>query len=333
MTGKGALLEVENLVVELRTPRGPANALRDVSFSLEKGETLGLIGESGSGKSLTALAIMGLLPETARVSGAIRLEGVELLSMEDDALCRLRGNRMAMIFQEPMSALNPLHPIGRQVAEPLRIHRGLRAAEARHEAARLLDRVGIAQAASKLDAYPHQLSGGQRQRVTIAMALACKPALLIADEPTTALDVTVQAQVLDLIQELVEEADMALLLVSHDLGVIAENAARMMVMYGGTLVESGPTADVFGHLAHPYSRGLFSARPGMAKPPGSRRGARLPTIAGRVPDLIDMPVGCPFATRCPLVLDACRAAPPEPVTMGPGHVARCLRAGERLALS
>jgi peptide/nickel transport system ATP-binding protein len=328
-----ALLEVENLVVELRTPRGPANAIRGVSFSLEMGETLGLIGESGSGKSITALAIMGLLPENARVTGSVRLDGVELLSLPDEALCRLRGNRMAMVFQEPMTALNPLHPIGRQVAEPLRVHRGLGAAEAREEAARLLDRVGIAQAASRLDSYPHQLSGGQRQRVTIAMALACKPALLIADEPTTALDVTIQAQVLDLIQGLVEETGMALLLVSHDLGVIAENAARMMVMYGGTVVESGPTADVFGHLAHPYTHGLFSARPKMGGQPGGGRGVRLATIAGRVPDLIDMPPGCPFAPRCPLAMDACRAALPEPVVMGRGHVARCLRAGERLALS
>jgi peptide/nickel transport system ATP-binding protein len=209
------------------------------------------------------------------------------------------------------------------VAEPLRLHRGLNAAAARAEAVRLLDRVGIAGAARRVDAYPHQLSGGQRQRVTIASALACGPDLLIADEPTTALDVTIQGQILDLIADLVAERGMALILISHDLGVIAENVDRMMVMYGGTVVERGPTAEVFRRMAHPYTRGLFAARPRL----GAARGTRLETIPGTVPDLADLPDGCPFADRCPHVVDACRAAPPPEVPLGAGHGARCIRIG------
>ncbi len=267
------LLEVSGLSVELATHSGPATAVREVGFTLQRGDTLGLIGESGSGKSLTALALMGLLPEGARVHGSVRFDGQELLGLPDAALCRLRGHRMAMVFQEPMTALNPLHPIGRQVAEPLRLHRGLSARAARQEAVRLLDRVGIAQAALRLDAYPHQFSGGQRQRIMIAMALACGPDLLIADEPTTALDTTVQRQILDLIAELVAERGMALILISHDLGVIAQNAARMLVMYGGSVVESGPTEAVFAQVAHPYTRGLLAARPRLGGMTGDTCGA------------------------------------------------------------
>jgi peptide/nickel transport system ATP-binding protein len=228
---------------------------------------------------------------------------------------------MAMIFQEPMTALNPLHTIGRQIAEPLRLHRGLDAAGARAEALRLLQRVQLPQAERRLSAYPHQLSGGQRQRVVIAIALACGPDLLIADEPTTALDVTIQREVLDLIASLVAEDGMALLLISHDLGVMAENVQRMLVMYGGTVVESGPTSDVFRRLAHPYTRGLFAARPRL----GMARGERLATIAGRVPELIEMPPGCGFADRCALAIDACRSAPPPAMPVDAGHVARCIR--------
>ena len=233
------LLEVQDLRVSLNTSRGPADALRGVSFSLQRGQTLGLIGESGCGKSITALALMGLLPEGAQVSGTLRLDGRDLLTLAEDDWCRLRGDRLAMVFQEPMTALNPLHTIGRQIAEPLRLHKGLDAAAARAEALRLLQRVQLPQAAQRLDAYPHQLSGGQRQRVVIAIALACGPDVLIADEPTTALDVTLQREVLDLIARLVAEDGMALLLISHDLGVMAENVQRMLVMYGGTVVESG----------------------------------------------------------------------------------------------
>ena len=316
-----ALLEVENLVVRLGTARGPAEAVRGVSFSLGRGETLGLIGESGSGKSMTALALLGLLPANATVSGQIRLDGRELVGLAEDELCAVRGERIATVFQEPMTALNPLHRVGRQVAEALTVHNRMTRAAAREEAIRLLDRVGLPQARRRAEAFPHQLSGGQRQRVTIAMALACGPDILIADEPTTALDVTIQSQILDLIAELVEERRMALILISHDLGVIAENVDRMLVMYGGSVVESGPTAEVFRRMGHPYTQGLLAARPRM----GATRGTRLATISGTVPDLADIPPGCPFAARCPLAIEACRAAMPAPQMVGPGHVARCIR--------
>jgi peptide/nickel transport system ATP-binding protein len=317
-----ALLEVQNLRVHLQTGRGPVEALRGVSLSIRKGETVGLIGESGCGKSITALALMGLLPDGAQVSGSIRLAGQELTTLDDAAMCALRGRRMGMVFQEPMTALNPLHTVGRQIAEPLRLHKKLSAAAARAEALRLLERVHLPQAAQRLDAYPHQLSGGQRQRVVIAIALACGPDLLIADEPTTALDVTIQREVLDLIAQLVAEDGMGLLLISHDLGVMAQTVQRMLVMYAGSVVESGPTAAVFEHLAHPYTRGLFAARPRL----GLARGTRLATIPGRVPELAGMPPGCPFAERCALAVDACRAGPPPNVEVAPGHWARCLKA-------
>jgi peptide/nickel transport system ATP-binding protein len=315
------LLEVTDLRVTLRTARGPADALREVSFTMERGDTLGLIGESGCGKSITALALMGLLPEGAQVGGSIRFDGTELTALDEAALCRIRGNRIGMVFQEPMTALNPLHPVGRQIAESLRLHKGLDAAAARAEALRLLERVQLPQAARRLDSYPHQLSGGQRQRVVIAIALACGPDLLIADEPTTALDVTIQREVLDLIAELVRESGMGLLLISHNLGVMADRVMRVFVMYGGTVVESGPTAEVFRRRAHPYTQGLFAARPRL----GLARGTRLSTIAGSVPELADLPAGCPFADRCPRVIDACRARLPVAVTVGPQHRARCLR--------
>ena len=321
-----ALLEVSGLRISLPTRRGRALAVRGLDFSLARGDTLGLIGESGCGKSLTALALMGLLPEGAQASGSIRFDGQELLGLDDRALCRLRGNRMAMVFQEPMTALNPVHSIGRQVAEPLRLHQGLTARQAHAEAVALLERVGIAQAAQRLDAYPHQFSGGQRQRIAIARALACGPDLLIADEPTTALDVTLQRQILELIRGLVAERGMALVLISHDLGVIAQTVRRTLVMYGGTVVESGPTRAVFGAQAHPYTQGLFAARPqfGAARVPG----ARLPTIAGTVPELADLPPGCPFAGRCPRTIAACHAALPPAVALGADHEARCIRLGE-----
>jgi peptide/nickel transport system ATP-binding protein len=315
------LLEVADLSVRLQTHRGPALAVRDVSFSLARGETLGLVGESGCGKTITVMALMGLLPENAAVTGSIRFERQQLIGKSDRDMCRIRGDRIGMIFQEPMTALNPVHTVGRQVAEPLRLHRGLSAAAARREAIALLDRVGIADAARRIDAYPHQFSGGQRQRVTIAMALACGPDLLIADEPTTALDVTIQRQILDLIRELVAERGMALMLISHDLGVIAQNVARMLVMYGGSVVESGPTRAVFAHRMHPYSLGLFGARPAL----GTRKGMRLATIAGTVPELVDLPPGCPFAGRCGFTIPECHVTVPPAHEIEPGHHARCIR--------
>jgi peptide/nickel transport system ATP-binding protein len=315
------LLEVSDLSVELQTHRGPAYAVRDVSFSLDAGETIGLVGESGCGKSITAMALLGLLPEHARVTGSIVFEGQQLVGKSEREMCALRGDRIGMIFQEPMTALNPVHTIGHQVAEPLRLHRGLSAAAAHKEAVALLDRVGIPDAARRIDAYPHQFSGGQRQRITIAMALACGPDLLIADEPTTALDVTIQRQILDLIRELVAERRMALILISHDLGVIAQNVRRMLVMYGGSVVESGPTASVFANRMHPYTLGLFAARPGLH----TAKGKRLVTIPGTVPELVDLPKGCPFAGRCRWTIAECDAGLPEAVEVEEGHRARCIR--------
>ena len=321
------LIEVEDLGVRLNTSRGPAEAVRGVSFALKRGETLGLVGESGCGKSVTALALMGLLPESAVISGSIRLDGSELVGLSDANYCKLRGNRISMIFQEPMTALNPMHTIGRQVAEPLRLHTNRSAAQARKEAIALLDRVGLPDAAKRVDAYPHQFSGGQRQRVTIAMALACQPDVLIADEPTTALDVTIQGQILDLIADLVAKRGMSMILISHDLGVIAESVQRMAVMYGGTVVESGATDAVFTRMGHPYTQGLFRARPRL----GARKGTRLKTIAGTVPELADLPSGCTFADRCAIVEDRCRVALPAAVDVGAGHGVRCFRTDVSIA--
>ncbi len=318
-----SLLSLTDLEVELQTPRGPLPALRGVTLSVGRGEAVGLIGESGCGKSLTALAVMGLLPEGARVRGSIRLDGQELTGCDDAELCRLRGRRIGMVFQEPMTALNPLHTVGRQIAEPLRLHRSMSAAQARAEALRLMERVRLPHAARRLDAYPHELSGGQRQRVVIAIALACGPELLVADEPTTALDVTTQREVLDLIAELVQADGMGLLLISHDLGVMADRVQRVLVMYAGTVVESGPTGQVFQQRAHPYTQGLFAARPRL----GLARGTRLATIAGRVPDLAALPPGCSFAPRCPQALPGCSVSVPLPVPVGARHAAACWRAG------
>jgi peptide/nickel transport system ATP-binding protein len=324
------LLEVNDLHLTVPTASGPVAALRGVSFALERGQTLGLIGESGCGKSITALAIMGLLPEGAHATGSIRLAGRELIGLDEAAWCGLRGQRLAMIFQEPMTALNPLMTIGRQVAEPLQLHRGLTGAAARAEALRLLERVRIAKPAQRLGAHPHELSGGQRQRVMIAMALACGPDVLLADEPTTALDATTQGEVLDLLAEVGREDGMAMVLISHDLALMAERAGRLLVMYAGSVVESGSAEAVLDHPAHPYTQGLQAARPrlGMGRLPRQVPGAapawRLPTIPGRVPSLADLPAGCPYAERCPRVTDACHAALPAAVTLSPGHMARCL---------
>ena len=326
LAASAPMLQVESLEVALPGPRGSARALRGVGFALQRGDTVGLIGESGSGKSMTALALMGLLPEGAEAGGSIRFDGRELIGLADAAMCELRGRRLAMLFQEPRTALNPLHRVGDQVAEPLRRHRGMGRSAARAEALRLLERVHLPEPRQRLDAYPHQLSGGQRQRVMIAAALACGPDLLIADEPTTALDVTIQREILDLIAELVGASGMALLLISHDLGVMARSVDRVMVMYGGTVVESGPTAAVFERLAHPYTRGLFGARPRL----GADRTRKLVTIPGRVPELADLPAGCPFADRCPWVVDACRSAPPPPVAIGLAHEVRCIRVDDVL---
>ncbi|MBC6416560.1 MAG: ABC transporter ATP-binding protein [Rhodospirillales bacterium] len=315
-----ALLEVRDLRIEFATPQGPAVILDGVDLSLERGHSLGLVGESGCGKSMTALAIMGLLSGQACVSGTIALDGEDLLALPEPALCRLRGRRISMIFQEPMTALNPVKTLGQQVAEGLRHHLRLGRMEAEARAARLLDRVGLPSQRFPLSLYPHQLSGGQRQRVMIAAAMACGPDLLIADEPTTALDVTTQAQVLDLIAELVESEDLALLLITHDLGVVAEMADTVAVMYSGRIVEAGPATAVFREMAHPYTRGLFAAIP---KGPSDGASAdRLATIPGQVPDPAGRSQGCAFAPRCGQARDLCATEPPVE-SLSAGHWVRC----------
>src|SRR6185437_13004512 len=314
-----ALLEVAGLGVTLASERGTVPILRDIGFTLERGRILGIVGESGSGKTMTALALMSLLPASASASGSVRFDGREILGLDEGALCRVRGDRIAMVFQEPMSALNPLQTVGAQVAEPLRLHRGLGMVKATAEARRLLARVRLPDPGRLAGAYPHQLSGGQRQRAMIAMALACAPDLLIADEPTTALDVTIQAQILDLLVELVEESRMSLILVSHDLAVIVETVDEVLVMYGGTVVERAPVAALLRHRAHPYTQGLFSARPA----PGA--GGALRAIPGSVPEAAALPPGCRFADRCPLAIPACCAVPPPLVAAAPGHEAACIR--------
>lgn len=326
-----ALLEVSDLRVALAVaaPAGRpshaehyAVALLGVSFALHAGRTLGLIGESGCGKSMTALALMGLLPEGAQVSGSIRWRGQELLGQTEAQWCALRGRHMGLVFQEPGTALNPLHTIGRQVSEGLRIH-GASRSEARAGALAALEAVQLPDAAQRMDAYPHQLSGGQRQRVVLATALACKPEILLADEPTTALDVTLQRDVLALLKARVKGDGLALLLISHDLALMAEHADTVCVMYAGLVVESGPTAEVFARLAHPYTRGLLGARTRL----GGALGERLATIPGRVPELGHALPGCPFAPRCPRALAACSQALPELANvqgLADEHAVRCL---------
>ena len=313
------MLAVENLTVALPMAGDLVPVLSGVSFALEKGESVGLVGESGSGKSMTALALMGLLPHGARVAGRIGFDGRDLLAASEPALCALRGRRLGMVFQEPMTALNPLHSIGAQVAEPLRLHEGLSRRQAAARARALLARVGLAPPRVTPEHYPHQLSGGQRQRVVIAIALACGPDLLIADEPTTALDVTVQAQVLDLIAGLAADAGMALLLITHDLGVVSQTVDRVMVMYAGRVVEQGPTRDVFGAMAHPYTRALFAASPHEA-------GGVPAPIPGQVPDPRHRPPGCAFAPRCGRAeADCTTAVPPlRPPGQSAAHLAACI---------
>ena len=315
-----ALLEVDDLQIALPQRGSWLGAVRGLHFSMQAGETLGLVGESGCGKSLTALALMGLLPEGARVQGQVRLDGTDLLALDDRAWQGVRGHRVAMIFQEPMTALNPLHPVGHQVAEPLRRHKRVSASEAQRAAIAVLERVGIPDAGRRARDYPHQFSGGQRQRIMIAMALICEPSLLIADEPTTALDVTVQRQILALIDALVRERSMGLLLISHDLPLIARSVRRVLVMYGGQAMEYGPTDAVFEHPAHPYTKGLLRARPTL----GARRAIRLETIPGQVPALEAMPSGCPFAPRCALRADACEHGRVAVVQQASGQQVACV---------
>ena len=316
------LLSVRDLSVSIRLGDGSRMPiLTDVAFDLEAGETLGVVGESGSGKSLLALAIMGLLPGVAKASGTIALAGENLLQASEERLCEIRGNRIGMIFQEPMTALNPAMTVGDQIAEGLVWHRGLSWRDARAQAVDLLDQVRIPDAKRRAKTYPHEMSGGQRQRVGIAIALALKPALMIADEPTTALDVTVQAEVLDILGDLASEYGTALMLVSHDLGVIARMCRRTIVMYAGRRMEEGATQDVLTQPRNPYTRGLIAAVP---KRIGD--GGRLSTIRGTVPGFNRLPAGCAFSDRCREVIDACHAGEPGWTTFAGERGVRCIRA-------
>lgn len=314
------VLSVSNLTVCFAG--APANVVDGVSFSVQRGKTLAIVGESGCGKSVTSMALMGLLPDTAKIAARTSaLLGEALLGMPDERLLDVRGNRMAMIFQEPMTSLNPVFTIGEQIAESVIRHQGLSARDARQRALQMLEKVREPDAAQRLDAYPHELSGGMRQRAMIAMALANDPALIIADEPTTALDVTIQAQILSLIANLQAETGTAMILITHDLGVVAEVADDVMVMYAGRVVESGPVKTLFDDPQHPYTIGLMGSMPSI----GPREG-RLATINGRVPTPAQMPTGCRFAGRCPFVIQACREARPPLLELSPGHFAACIRA-------
>ena len=318
------LLAIEDLSVSFRTDRGIVRAVQGVSLQVRGGETLAIVGESGSGKSVTALSILRLLGDAAAVdSGRILFDGEDLLELSEDAIRGIRGDRIAMIFQEPMSSLNPVLTIGKQVAEPIRLHRGLSWKEAYARAAELLQRVRIPDAEGRLTDYPHHFSGGMRQRVMIAMALACRPRLIIADEPTTALDVTVQAQILALLKELTREADSALILITHDLGVVARYADRVAVMYAGRIVETASARTLYAQPGHPYTEGLMASIPGIE----GEIGARLPTIEGQPPDLARLPPGCSFAPRCRFAFDACIASSPPLEAVGEHHYRACYRDG------
>ncbi|MGA8958705.1 MAG: ABC transporter ATP-binding protein [Pseudolabrys sp.] len=317
------LVEIANLRVVFRGDRGhTTHAVETVNFDLARGVTLGLVGESGCGKSVTALAIMGLLPKgSANVSGRVGFEGINLLDLTDGAMRDLRGDRLAMIFQEPMTSLNPAYTVGEQIAETLIRHRGLTRAQARACAIELLRDVQIPSPEQRVDDYPHKLSGGMRQRVMVAIALACDPQLLIADEPTTALDVTIQAQVLDLIRGLKRKTNAAIVLISHDLGVVAEICDEVAVMYAGEIVEHAPVDALFKNPQHPYTIGLLASIPRL-----DRRVKTLATIEGSLPDMSELPQGCRFAPRCPFAGEICVSGVPPIVDIGLRHWSRCIKA-------
>ncbi|MEG6520530.1 ABC transporter ATP-binding protein [Desulfotomaculum sp. 1211_IL3151] len=315
------LLDVENLKTYFFTDDGVVPAVDGVSFQIYNRETLAVVGESGSGKSVTSTSILRLIPSPPGriVEGSISFEGDNLLSKTEEQMQEIRGNRISMIFQEPMTSLNPVHRVGDQIAETYRLHRGLNPEQAMERSIRMLERVGIPSPEKRAKDYPHQLSGGMRQRVMIAMALACRPSLLIADEPTTALDVTIQAQILDLMRKLQEDSDTAILLITHDLGVVAEMADRVLVMYAGKIVEEGQVRDIFKNPLHPYTKGLLGSIPRMYW----QRRSTLPSIEGTVPNPLAFPTGCRFNPRCPEAKDQCRAQEPALRAMENGHKVAC----------
>jgi len=315
------LLDVQHLKTYFFTRKQLVKAIDGIDFSIGAGETLALVGESGCGKSMTALSILRLVPEPGRiVEGSLLFRGEDLRRLPENEMRRIRGNKIAMIFQEPMTSLNPVFKIGRQIAEVLHLHKGLNQAAALQQAIELLGQVGISSPATRVNDYPHQLSGGMRQRVMIAMALACDPKLLIADEPTTALDVTIQAQIMKLLVELKQERRMATLLISHDLGVVAENADRVAIMYAGLIVELAATEELFNQPLHPYTRGLLACRPRLNE---TRR--RLEPIQGQVPSPGNLPSGCSYIERCPDKLGTCSNKVPPLTEVSPGHQVRCWR--------
>jgi len=317
------LLEVENLQTHFRTPDGINRAVDGVSFSVAAGETLAVVGESGCGKSVTAMSLLRLIPDPpGRIAGSIKFEGRDLLAMSDAEMRAIRGNEISMIFQEPMTSLNPVLTIGRQIGETVMLHEGLSKKAAEQRAIEMLTLVGIAEPKRRVREYPHQLSGGMRQRVMIAIALACNPKLLIADEPTTALDVTIQAQILDLMRDLKNRVGAAIVLITHDLGVVAEVAERVMVMYAGRKVEEAKVADLFRDPKHPYTRGLLGAVPKLGSSLDGET-QRLTEIPGLVPSLKNRIQGCVFAGRCPEVTDLCRAVAPALEAKAPNHIVAC----------
>jgi oligopeptide transport system ATP-binding protein len=315
------VLEVKDLVVRFKSPEGVVHAVNGVSFDLNEGETLGVVGESGCGKSVSMLTVMGLVaqPPGKIESGQAVFMGNDLLQMTPDRLREVRGAQIGMIFQDPMTSLNPVLTIGRQLTEPLEVHQSLNKTEARARAIKLLELVGIPGAESKLEDYPHQFSGGMRQRVMIAMALACAPQILIADEPTTALDVTIQAQIIELVKRLRNEMGMAIIWISHDLGVVAGLAHRVMVMYAGFVVERAKVKELYANPQHPYTRGLLGSLPRVDED----ENRRLVNIEGLPPDLLAAPVGCPFAPRCPYVFERCHRENPPLTQVGVEHEAAC----------